>query len=97
VFEIRGYGTIRESPKPKEDKGDNTMSQGCIVRPIPPPPSPPPTAKPPLGIMPRYIHDEQRLNDLCLAINRYITGNKAIPIEWIEEYNELVKRLKLSD
>ena len=46
--------------------------------------------KPPLGIKPKFIHDEQRREELKQAINRYFEANKPIPMEWIEEYNELV-------
>lgn len=45
---------------------------------------------PPLGLMPRYIHDEKRITAIKAAIERYSEAHKAIPIEWITEYNELV-------
>ncbi|ASB90845.1 MULTISPECIES: hypothetical protein [Bacillus] len=46
--------------------------------------------KPPIGVKPRFIHDEQRAEELSGAIMRYIQANKSIPTEWLEEYNELV-------
>lgn len=49
--------------------------------------------KPPLGIMPRYIWDESRLTQLEQAIERRIGKVNTIPIEWIEERNELIERL----
>jgi len=49
--------------------------------------------KPPLGIMPRYIWDESRLIQLEQAIERRIWKVNTIPIEWIEERNELIERL----
>ena len=48
---------------------------------------------PPLGVMPRFIWDEKRLEDLKGAIGRYLAANKPIHIKWVEEYNELVERL----
>lgn len=48
--------------------------------------------KPPLGLTPRFIRDEQRIDEIVSAIERYITARKEIPSAWIEEYNELVKR-----
>lgn len=45
--------------------------------------------KPPLGLKPRYIHDEQRVDDICRAMIRYMNNKQPIPIEWLEEYNEL--------
>lgn len=48
--------------------------------------------KPPLGILPRRIHDSNRLGGLKAAIIRYVNAECEINQEWIEEYNELVKR-----
>lgn len=47
--------------------------------------------KPPLGIMPKHIHDMDRLLELERAIYRYIDAESAIPAKWIDEYNELIK------
>jgi hypothetical protein len=50
--------------------------------------------KPPLGVKPRWIHEEQRLQELGRAI--YDSLNEKYPImqEWVEEYNELIKKEK---
>lgn len=56
-----------------------------------------PLKKPPLGLMPQYIHDELRLKDIREAIIRYLDACMDIPIEWIEEYNEINRRLKERD
>jgi len=48
--------------------------------------------EPPVGLFPRFIHDASRLTDVRLAIIRYYEAGLEIPIEWIEEYNELTKR-----
>ena len=49
--------------------------------------------KPPLGLRPRWICDDERASDIRVAIGRYLEyGCKPIPIEWIEEYNEIIKR-----
>lgn len=50
--------------------------------------------KPPIGIMPRYILEERRLFDIIAAVERYIDDKQPIPIEWIEEYNDLIARVK---
>jgi hypothetical protein len=53
--------------------------------------------KPPLGLRPRFIVDELRLNEITQAINRRLeTNNYIIPIEWVEEYNDLIKRIKIN-
>jgi len=48
--------------------------------------------KPPEGLKPRYLHDEQRYLDVCSAIARYYNSSSRIPIDWVEEYNELIGR-----
>lgn len=47
--------------------------------------------KPPEGLMPKEIHDMHRVHDIKMAITRYLEHRKPIPLEWIEEYNELVR------
>ena len=53
--------------------------------------------KPPLGVMPKYIWDKKRLSELCEAVSRYWEVGEPIPIEWIEEYNELVEKANRRD
>jgi len=48
--------------------------------------------KPPLGLKPRYLVEEERILEISSAILRYVNCNYEIPIEWVEEYNELVGR-----
>lgn len=54
--------------------------------------------KPPLGIVPKYIWEEQvniqRFNEVCRAISDYYNAGLEINIEWIQEYNEFVKNHK---
>ena len=50
--------------------------------------------KPPLGIMPKYIWDSQRIEYLKGAIDKYCNANLEVPCEWIEEYNTLIKLYK---
>lgn len=46
-------------------------------------------SKPPLGVKPKWLHDEERKQELKKAIERHLVESEAIPIEWVEEYNEL--------
>lgn len=46
--------------------------------------------KPPLGVMPKYIWNRKRLSELKRAIQEYTQKNLMVPIEWVEEYNELL-------
>ncbi len=50
--------------------------------------------KPPLGIMPKrlweYQNNLKRHHELYLAVQRYLDVNMTIPVEWIEELNELI-------
>ena len=45
--------------------------------------------KPPLGLTPKYIHDNMRISEIINAVYRYMDVRKEIPEEWIKEYNEL--------
>jgi hypothetical protein len=55
-------------------------------------------AQTPLGIKPRWKHQEDRIQEICRAITErirhaYDEHPKVwdIPVEWVEEYNELVE------
>ena len=48
--------------------------------------------RPPLGIFPRHLHDEKRMEHIVEAIGRFTAVGKVIPPDWIEEYNELAER-----
>jgi len=48
------------------------------------------TKKPPMGLMPKKLWDEQRYYDVCAAITRYYQAGMKIPIKWIKEYNKFV-------
>jgi hypothetical protein len=45
----------------------------------------------PIGLIPKWIRQEERLNEVGWAIKRYYDAGLEIPIEWVEEYNELIK------
>lgn len=45
--------------------------------------------EPPLGLVPRFIHQAGRLRKLEEAICRYLAENHPLPIHWIHEYNQL--------
>lgn len=47
-------------------------------------------AKPPLGIMPREMWMQDRLNTITNAIDRYVDCDMQIPLDWVVEYNNLV-------
>lgn len=47
--------------------------------------------KPPLGLKPKFVNRLERLNEIRGAIVRYYDAEMQIPIEWIEEYNELIE------
>lgn len=50
------------------------------------------SSRPPLGLKPRKLHDQHRQDQIEEAIERYMRDDKPLPLEWVEEYNELVKR-----
>lgn len=51
--------------------------------------------RPPIGIEPRYIWIETRLEQIENAVTRIFHEKYAfqIPMTWIEEYNDLIKML----
>jgi hypothetical protein len=53
-----------------------------------------PATKPPLGIIPRHLRMEQRLDEIVCGIKRYHEAGWAIPAEWFEEAAEITRRLK---
>ena len=57
------------------------------------------TNKPPIGLMPKFIYQHNnnvnRFNAILKAIIGYHEAGIKIPIEWVEEYNELIDLLKL--
>ena len=48
--------------------------------------------KPPIGLTPRWVIDEQRFVDILNAIVRYAADNRPIPDEWVEELAEINQR-----
>lgn len=49
--------------------------------------------KPPIGVKPRNLHDEERANALDESMVRYLNEDLPFPIEWAVEWNELRARL----
>jgi hypothetical protein len=48
--------------------------------------------KPPEELIPKEVHKQQRMDDIRAAIKRYMYSRQPIPIEWVKEYNEIVKQ-----
>lgn len=53
--------------------------------------------KPPIGIMPRKLWLEQRLDDMESAIIRYIDHGMIINPKWIFEYNQLINEIEKTE
>jgi hypothetical protein len=45
--------------------------------------------KPPIGIKPREIHDQERALEVSAAVHRYIAANRRVPREWLLELCDL--------
>jgi hypothetical protein len=45
----------------------------------------------PIGLKPKWISDMNRLREVQGAIARYYDAELEIQVEWIEEYNALIK------
>lgn len=48
---------------------------------------------PPLGLMPKFIWEQQRLYELKGALARFLDANYPLPQEFVDEFNELVGKL----
>ena len=48
--------------------------------------------KPPLGLKPRKIHDQDRMNELICAIERYSEASMPVPKEWTDELKDIVNQ-----
>lgn len=49
--------------------------------------------KPPIGLKPKNIHNEERRKEIISAMRRYDDAGMDIPSEWIEELLELNKKV----
>lgn len=56
-------------------------------------PKPPKGIKPPMDVKPRFIVADERLSELREAIRMHMYSNLHLPIEWIDEYNEVIAYL----
>lgn len=50
--------------------------------------------KPPLGLVPRFIRDEERVQEIIEAVDRYNEAGKPVPQEWLDELNEKAPKEK---
>jgi len=50
------------------------------------------STKPPLGLLPKHIWEEQRIWDIAAAVERYQKAGKEIPSEWLDEDKVLRKQ-----
>lgn len=49
---------------------------------------------PPIGLRPKFVRYNKVFVEVCEAISRYYEAGEPIPIEWVQEYNELLKMVK---
>lgn len=50
--------------------------------------------KPPLGLRPRWLAEEQRLIEVACATDRYLESGKPIPLAWVDEMVSLIGRME---
>ena len=53
--------------------------------------------EPPLGLKPRWLAEEERLEEVDAAIKRYGQVKKMVPREWTDEWNFLYERKKVRE
>lgn len=82
--------------KPKDSPKTSNLCKDCARLPEVPenlniPVFPPtPLERPPHGLTPRYIIRGKRINEILLAMERYSSVERAIPLEWVDELRELI-------
>ncbi len=52
-------------------------------------------SKPPLGLVPKFIRNKQRVTEILDAMERYSYQRFPIPTEWVKELRELIIEGKL--
>ena len=73
-------GILKENDLKILFNGDNPYFQNAV--------------KPPLGITPREIIDNERLKEIAAWIQRCIEAGENIPVAWMEELCEITNRMK---
>lgn len=48
------------------------------------------TSAPPIGLIPKFVRDQERAREILAAMDRYIDAGKKIPRAWVEELTQLV-------
>lgn len=56
--------------------------------------SPVSECEPPQGLRPRFMVAQERMTEIMEAITRYTKRQWLIPIDWVNEYNELAENMK---
>ena len=49
---------------------------------------------PPLGLRPKEIHEEKRIEEIIRAMHRYVRAREKIPVMWFRELTTLTANLK---
>jgi hypothetical protein len=76
------------------DQVPKTPGLGGGTEPVKALPEPPPGVVPPtLGVVPKWLRQEQRLEELCAAVVRYRQASIRIPDEWLGEMRDLAGEL----
>ncbi|MGH4125109.1 MAG: hypothetical protein ACREV6_19510 [Clostridium sp.] len=84
--ELKGYDKTKQQLRNLEATLDRILEKQEKIIPI--------SIKPPLGLTPNDIWQLQRLQDIKQAMGRYVSVDKEIPKEWVDEYLYLKATLK---
>ena len=50
--------------------------------------------KPPLGIVPKYVWSQKRMEEILEGTKRFMSAGKEVPDEWLKEYHQLSEEAK---
>lgn len=48
------------------------------------------TSSPPIGLIPKFVRDQERAQEILAAMSRYVEAGKKFPREWVDELTQLV-------
>lgn len=76
IIDVTERVPVVNQPAQKQDASDE---QPCLP-------------KPPLGLVPRFIRDEERVREIIEALGRYNDVGKPVPQEWLNELCERIRK-----
>jgi len=82
---MNGWNQLKDTSIPLRFKEDWTQKQSVSDQ------NSTTNERPPLGLKPKWIHDQHRQSEILSAMNRYLEAGKTPPKEWALEFASYCK------